>query len=132
MMRRIAIIFGIGCLAIVCAGGVWLASRPPIPTWLPPDETHSNMGVGWWEWTFTYQRPDSLDEWYFPVVHQLEARGWTRSQAGYMGRPPPLVDPVAYERRTALGFVLLWERVDLDGDLHVAHVRMRRWITLQW
>jgi hypothetical protein len=89
------------------------------------------VGVGWWEWTLIYRTPRPLDEWYFPVVHQLEAGGWARSEAGYKGRPPPLLDPVVYERRTSFGFVVLWERVDLDGDLHVAHVRIRRQIAIQ-
>jgi hypothetical protein len=130
-MRRIAIILGIGCLLGMCAGGAWVASRPPISAASAPDATALRVGVGWGEWTLIYRAPRPLEEWYFPVVHQLEAGGWTRNQAGYTGRPLPLVDPVAYERRTSLGFIMLWERVDLDGDLLVKHVRMRRWITLQ-
>jgi hypothetical protein len=130
-MQRIAIILGIGCLLGICTGGAWVASRPPIRAALPPDATDLHVGVGWWEWTLIYRAPRPLDEWYFPVVYQLEAAGWTRRQAGYTGRPLPLVDPVTYERRTSFGFVVIRERVDLDGDLHVAHVRMRRWITIQ-
>jgi hypothetical protein len=131
-MQRIAIILGIGCLVVMCRGGVWLAARPPIEAVRPPDATDVHVGVGWWEWTLIYRTPRPLDEWYFPVVHQLEAAGWTRSEAGYAGRPLPLVDPVAYGRRTSFVVVVLWERVDLDGDLRVAHVRMHRWITLPW
>ena len=116
-MQRIAMIVGIGCLAVMCAGGMWLASRPPVQAWLPPDATDSRVGFGWWEWTLSYQTPRPLDQWYFPIVHQLEAAGWTQRAAGYTGRPLPLLDPVAYERRTSFEFVVLCERVELDGDL---------------
>jgi hypothetical protein len=51
-------------------------------------------------------------------------------EAGYAGRPPPLLDPVAYERRISFIFVALREQVELDGDLHGARVRLRRWIAL--
>jgi hypothetical protein len=129
-MQRIAIILGIGCLVAMCAAGMWLASRPPIQAMLPPDATDIHVGIGQWEWMLIYRTPRPLEEWYFPVVHELEAAGWTRREAGYAGRPLPLVDPVAYERRTSFVVVVLWERVELDGDLHGGRVRMRRWITL--
>jgi hypothetical protein len=130
-MQRIGIILGAGCLLGMCAYGAWAVSRPPIRALLPSDAIDMHMGVGWWEWTLIYRTPRRLDEWYFPVVHQLEAGGWARSEAGYMGRPLPPVDPAAYERRISFGLVVIRERVDLDGDLYVAHVRMRRWIAIQ-
>jgi hypothetical protein len=110
---------------------MWLAFRPPIQAASPPDTTEMHVGIGWWEWQLTYRTPRPLDQWYFPVVHQLEAAGWTRRQAGYAGRPLPFVDPVAYERRTSFEFVVLWERVELAGDLHGARMQLRRWIAIQ-
>jgi hypothetical protein len=129
-MQRIVIILGVGCLVAMCAGGMWLASRPPIQMWLPPDATDSRLGVGYSEWTLTYRTAHPLSDWYFALVRQLEAAGWTRRETGYAGRPLPLLDPVAYERRTLFAYLVLWERVEITGDLHIAQVRMRRWITI--
>lgn len=55
--------------------------------------------------------------------------GWTRRAERYTGGP--LREPATYARKTSFGFVALWERVDLDGDLQHAHVHMRRWIIMQ-
>ena len=129
-MRRVMLLLGIGNLFVLCSGGLWLASRPPLHPLVPPDASDFQMSAnGWWEWTLSYRTSRPLDHWYFPIVHQLEAASWTRRAAGYTGRPLPLLDPVAYERRTSFESVVLCERVELDGDLYVAHIRMRRWIT---
>jgi hypothetical protein len=87
------------------------------------------VAIGAWEWTLDYQVQAPLDDWYFPMTQQLEAEGWTRRNTGYAGRPLPLLDPVAYERSIPLGPVVLWERVEMGGDVHGRHVRIRRWIT---
>jgi hypothetical protein len=34
-------------------------------------------------------------------------------------------------RKTTFSFVILWERVELDGDIRGAHLRIYRWITIQ-
>jgi hypothetical protein len=121
---------GIGCLAVTCYAGVWLAFQPPIDLLLSPDVTDSRMdAVGWWEWTLDYQAAGPAYAWYFTATHQLEASGWAPEEQHTGG---PLRDRVVYIRTTWLGFVALCERVELTGDLYVAHARMRRWLTVPW
>lgn len=129
-MRRITILLGIACLVAAGTWGMWRASRSLIPLGLSPDATEIAIGAAWWETTLSYRPERRLNDWYVPVVQQLEAGGWTRRDLGYAGRPWPLVDPIAYERRTAHGVVVLQERVELHGDLHGAQVRMRRAVRL--
>ena len=129
-MRRVMLLLGVGCLTALCPGGMWLASRPPIQPFVPPDATDIHMAAnGWGEWTLSYRSQGPPFGWYFTIVHRLEADGWARRAAGYTGRP--LQDPVGYTRMTSFGVVVLWESVELDGDLDVAHVRVRRWIALR-
>jgi hypothetical protein len=42
-MRRVVFVLAIGSLVVVCFGGMWLASRPPIRSLLPPDATDIHM-----------------------------------------------------------------------------------------
>lgn len=128
-MQRIIVLLGIACLLVGCAGGIWLAFQPPVHPPFPADRIERRVGIGEWEWTLDYQVQAPLDRWYVPITQQLEAEGWTRRSTGYAGRPLPLLDPVAYERRLSLGLVVLWERVEMDGDLRGRHVRIRRWLT---
>lgn len=130
-MQRLIVGLGIGCLVMLCAGGMRLAFWAPSQPVLPPDRIEHRLEVTGWEWTLGYQAKTPHDVWYVPLVQQLEAEGWTRRAAGYSGRPLPLLDPVAYERSSSFGIVVLWERVELSGDLHGGQVRMRRWISIQ-
>ena len=126
-MQRIAILVGIGCLALICTGGMWLAFRPPLEALLPPDATDIDVvDVGWWEWTLTYRTSGPAYQWYGTVAHQLQAARWVRIQEW------PLRDSETYTRITWYKFVVFWERAELNVDSHGAHVRMRRWITLPW
>jgi hypothetical protein len=128
-MRRVVLLLGIGCLTALCSGGIWIASRPPIQSLAPPDATGMHMGVGWWEWTLTYRTPEPPNECYFTVIQQLDADGWGRDE-WYTGRPS--TEPVTYTRIISFDFVVLWDRVELGSDPYIAHIRMRRWITLRW
>jgi hypothetical protein len=120
----------IGCLVVVCFGGMWLASRPPIQSLFPADTSDIHMGAnGWWEWTLSYQTPDPPFDWYVTIVHQLEEEGWMENGEQYIGGPPH--NPATYTRMTSFGFVVLWERVELDGDMHGAHLRIYRWMAIQ-
>src|SRR5690242_16645409 len=126
-MRRVVLLLGTGCLVVVGYVGMWLAFRPPIQPLLPPDATGIHaVDSGLWEWTLTYRAPGLSYAWYFTVTHQLEASGWAPAEQHTGG---PLPDHVTYIRMTSFGIVALCERVELDGDLHVAHARMRRWVT---
>jgi hypothetical protein len=127
-MRRIMLLLGVSCLLVLCVGGLWHASQPPIQLLLPPDSTDIHLdAVGWWEWTLTYRTPGPADGWYVTVVHQLEAAGWLSMERHPSG---PLGDPMIYRRTISFGCVVIWERVELDGDVHSAHIRVYRRITL--
>jgi hypothetical protein len=84
---------------------------------------------GWWEWTLTYRTPDPPNEWYFTVIQRLDADSWGRDE-WYTGRP--FTEPVTYTRIISFDFVVLWDRVELDSNPYIPHIRMRRWITLPW
>jgi hypothetical protein len=128
-MRRVVLLLGIGCLAVVCYVGNWLALRPPIQHLLPPDATEVYVvNDGWAEWTLAYRAPGPAYAWYVTVAGQLEANGWMQSGEQYTGGP---LFPVTYTRITSFRFVALWERAELDGDPHSAQIRMRRWIVIQ-
>jgi hypothetical protein len=130
VMRRVVLLLAIGFLTALSAVGTWLASRPPILLSFPPDATDLHMAANsWWEWTLSYRTPDSSNQWYSTTVHQLETDGWMESSERYVGGPPHT--PATYTRMTSFGFVVIWERVELDGDAHRAHLRMYRWITIQ-
>jgi hypothetical protein len=130
-MRRVMLLLGIGCLVAVCYVGIWLAFRPPIQLLLSPDATDIHVvDNGWGELTLTYRAPGPAAGWPLTVVHQLEANGWMQSGERYTGGP--VQDPATYTRMTSSGFVVLWERVELDSDARVTRIRMRRWITLSW
>ena len=129
-MRRVVLLLGIACLTGLCASGAWLASRPPIQLLFPPDATDVYMTAnGWRECTFSYQTPDSSYEREATIVHQLEANGWMESGERYVGGPSH--DPATYTRMTSFGFVVLWERVELDSDARVTRIRMHPWIAIQ-
>jgi len=126
-MQRITVLLGIGCLVVICSGGMWLASWPPIQGLPSLDASHIQvLDGGWWEWTLTYRTSDPPHKSYLTVVQQLRAAGWVRMHEW------PLQDSVTYMRITWFKFVVLWERVELNVDAPVVHVRMRRWITLLW
>ena len=127
-MRRIMPLLGIGCLVFTCYFGPWLAFRPQINPLLPPDATDIRVDtVGWGEWALTYRAQGPAYAWYFTVTRQLEADGWSPAEQHTGGS---LRDRVIYMRATSLGLVALCERVELAGDLHVAHALMRRWLTI--
>jgi len=128
-MRRVVLLLGIGCLAVVCYVGTWRAFRPPIQLLLPPDATNVHVvDNSWGEWILTYRAPGPGYAWYVMVAYQQEANGWMQSGEQYTGGP---LFPATYTRITLFGFVALWEHVELDGDLHGAQIRMRRWIVIQ-
>ena len=127
-MRRVVLLLGVSCLVVVCYLGTYLAFRPPIEPLLPSDATDIRVdAVSWWKWTLTYRALGPDYAWYFTVTHQLEASGWA-SEEQHTGGPLP--DHGTYRRTTSFGFIALCERVELYGDLHVAHARMRRWVAL--
>jgi len=124
------LLLGIGCVVLGCSIGTWLVARPPIPLLVAPDATGIRVVASdWWAWTITYRTPGPPYGWYSTIERRLEATGWTRQGERYTGGP--LHEPATCTRMISFGFVALWERVELDGDLHGAHVRMRRWIAIQ-
>jgi hypothetical protein len=130
-MRRVALPFGISCLAVMCSCGIWLAFRPPIQSLLSSDATNTEVdATGRWEWTLTYRSSDRPYGWYFTIVRQLEEEGWMESGERYVGGPPH--NPATYTRKTSFEYVVVWERVEIGGQPHVGDVRMWRWISLAW
>ena len=129
-MRRVVRLLGIACLTALCAAAMWLASRPLIERFFPPDTTGIHMAAnGWWEWTLSFQTPGPSYERDARIVHQLEADGFMESGEQYVGGPPH--DPATYTRMRSFGLVVLWERIELGSDAQVIRIRMRRWIALQ-
>jgi hypothetical protein len=127
-MRRIILLLGAGCLMAAGFSAIWLAARPPIQPLLPPGATDIYVvDSGWWEWTLTYRAPEPAYAWYFTAARQLEASGWAPAERHTGG---PLRERVTYTRRTPLGFVTLYEDVELAGDLYFVHARMRRWMSV--
>jgi hypothetical protein len=81
-MQRLIVGLGLGCLVMLCAGGMRLTFWAPSQPVLPPDRIeHRFEGTGW-EWTLGYQAKTPHDVWYVPLVRQLEAGGWTRRAGG--------------------------------------------------
>jgi hypothetical protein len=130
MMRQVVLLLGIGCLTALCAAGMWLASRPPIPLSFPPDATDLQMATdGGWGWTFRYRTPGASDSWYSTIVHQLETDGWIETGERYVGGPVP--NPATYTRMASFGLLVVWERVEVDSDMHGVHLRMYCWIAIR-
>jgi hypothetical protein len=116
-MQRITIILGIGCLVVMCVGGC--GSRPgrrskrgslltrPTAAWVSATRNgHSSFEL---------------------PVHSTNgtSRLYTnwRPVAGHEEKQGTLADRCHFSIRRPM--------VELDGDLHIAHVRMRHWIALQ-
>jgi hypothetical protein len=99
-MRRVVLLIGISCLAVVCYVETWRAFRPPIQLLLPPDATNVHVvDNSWEEWILTYRAPGSAYAWYVTVAYQLEANGWMQSGERYTGGP---LFPATYTRITLL------------------------------
>jgi hypothetical protein len=85
---------------------------------------------GGWGWTFRYRTPGASNSWYSTIVHQLEADGWIETGERYVGGPGP--NPATYTRMASFGLLVVWERVELDSDMHGVHLWMYRWMIFPW
>jgi hypothetical protein len=130
-MLRVKYLFGCACLVALCCAGIWAAARPPLELALPSEATDLHLSAtGWWEWRLTYLAPGAPYGWYVTIVHQLEEEGWMENREQYIGGPPH--DPATYTRKTSFGYLIVWERVEIGGEPHLAELRMWRWISLAW
>ena len=132
MRRRIAILLlPLLALALTCAGGAWLALRPPVARYVVPGARGVRVrDAGAGERYITYDAPGDRYAWYFAVASDLERSGWI---------PPDKWGPKeqinTYRRVRPIwggygGY--LWEQVELRGEPNQARIALRRWFTFPW
>lgn len=131
-MGRIVIILSLLMTLVVCGGGGWLVSRPPLALVVVPGATAIQVDrQAWNEWQISYHAPGSPTTWFSDVGRQLEAHQWHSLASIQYGSLTNI-----YSHAVSLGVVDLWEWVYLAFDPlqpHRAHIRVRRWIVFhQW
>lgn len=130
--RRAGLLALVVTLALVGAGGasVWQLLRSPVPGLIVPGavavHTQSH-GLGGQQ--ITYQSHGRPYGWYFVLVRNLAASGWTMPLERREGIHD---DPEVYWRLSPLWFGYLKEEVAVEGDPDFARITIRREIILPW
>jgi hypothetical protein len=116
-------------LVAVCTGAWWLA-RPSFPAVLVPGAEDLQVEVlGFGEQQVSYRAPGQPYGWYFTIVRNLAADGWSAPVDNRLGMRHA---PETHWRILQLWFIYLKEEVALQGEPHVAHIRVRRELIIPW
>ena len=119
-------------LALLIAGGVgvWRLARPPLDRFIVPEAVNVQVQpYGFGEQRITYRTAGAPYAWYFQLARNLAADGWSGPIDNRTGirRTPEI-----HWRISQLGPIYLKEEVWLQGDPHIAQIRVYREIIIPW
>jgi hypothetical protein len=135
MFRTIAIF---AVLLALCAaiGATWIALQPPLESLIVPGATNVRVvASGWGEWQIAYHMPGPPYAWYYALAHNLEARRWTTLDSWRPGGTNTVYNAVMPLHFQQVYFGFVQDEVVLvpdDRSPKVAHITVRRRITLRW
>jgi hypothetical protein len=120
------------CLAllITCGTGAWGLARTGLGLLIVPGATDiqvRSFGLG--QQQITYRTSGSPYGWYFTIVRNLAADGWS---APVDNRVRLQTAPDIHWRIRPFWFVYLKERVALQGDPDVARITVSREVIIPW
>jgi hypothetical protein len=125
----VALVTGLALLIVSSTGAVMFA-RTGLDRLIVPGATDiqvRSFGLG--EQQITYRASGSPYRWYFTVVRNLAADGWS---APVDDRVRLQISPDIHWRIWPCGFVYVKERVALEGDPDVARIAVSREVIIPW
>jgi amylosucrase len=125
----VALATGLALLVASCAGA-WELARPRLGLFIVPGATDiqvRSFGLG--EQQITYRASGSPYGWYFTVVRNLAADGWS---APVDDRVRLQTTPDIHWRISPFWLVYIKEQVALQGDPDVARITVRREVIIPW
>lgn len=117
-------------LVVASCAGVWLAIRAPQRLFLVPgaaDIQVSSLGLA--TQLITYHAPGPPYTWYYTVVRNLSAEGWS---APVVTRAGIRNTPEIHWRISSWWLIYIKEEVGLQGEPDFARITVRREIIIPW
>lgn len=120
----------LGLVLLIGGAGVWKSTHTQLDMFIVPHATDIQIqSFGFGEQQIIYRTSSSPYEWYFTVVRNLAAAGWS---APIDDRVRLQTIPDIHWRIWPLWFVYIKERVALQGDPNVARITISREIIIPW
>ena len=120
------------CLTLLAfsSAAVWRLAHARLDLFIVPNATDiqvQSFGLG--EQQITYRTSDSSYGWYFTVVHNLAADGWS---SPIDDRVRLQTTPDIHWRIRPFWFVYIKDRVALQGDPNLARITVTREVIIPW
>ena len=133
-MRRKSIIVLVavvtGLTLLVVGAGIWKLTHTNSDLFIVPNAIDIHVqSFGFGEQQIIYRTSDSPYRWYFTVVRNLAADGWS---APIDDRVRLQTTPDIHWRIRPFWFIYIKEQVALQGDPNVARITVSREVIIPW
>lgn len=129
--RKTSLLFALALVLVAtsCAG-LWLAARAPQRSLLAPGANDVQIrSLGLASQLITYHAPGPPYTWYYAVVRNLSAEGWS---APVVTRAGIRDTPEIHWRITSWWLIYVKEEVGLQGEADFARIAVHREIIIPW